>query len=890
MTKPSTNAPDVAVNRNSRPILDALMQGTTVLVPNARAAELVRERFSLQMMRDGRKAWPSARILPWRVWLSNYYSRTQVEAPTLLSAEQSLLLWEQVVSEEREFSIQQVSQFTRLAADAWANAHLWQIPLAKLAQKMPSFEVGLFAKWQQKFRQRCHEQQMTDSYLAASELLEKWQRHAAGGEAHHPDSSQQLLVGYAEPPGLLKALAPYCWQWQPSVPAEPEDPGPHLVKEPALQAYENTTEEMLAAIAWAVDQKQENPASAVAIAVSNPNLMGSAVKDGLRRFLHQSEHAERRDLASHIGLHEQQALHQVKLVASALRLLKLGEQLSCDEASAMLLDPYLGNWADEYAARAVVDRDIRNQVRDLSLGTSYLISLVGREGYGLDALHAQFEQLMALREAAAHQQTLIAWQQQFEQELTIMAWPANSELMPEERAAKDAWQQALDGFVSLSPFTGLCTRRHALHRLQSVVQQRLFNKPLTANCIRVVAFEEVSLLEPDAVAWCGLGQHEWPRQAAINPLLPYAAQVQAGVPGTNPSAEARVAQQDFLQQLSFANTQRCSYTRLVEEVENTPALAFATVNAPAPQVPPEVNIQFEEIEDAYGLALASEVSLRNAVRFFADQAACPFRAYAVHRLGSESPEAPALGLDARRRGELVHLAIAKLWQALESQETLALQTAEQLDQLISRIVTETVNEYRRESRQLAQYWTHETQRLIKLLKEWLRVEQERKAFHVVDTEKSLGAEIAAFRFRVRVDRIDRLEDGSLAVIDFKTGKEAASSWLPPRIEQPQLPIYAVNLGEENIAAVAYAQLRNGECKLVENPKGALSKGKRDDDWQAHLDAWRSDLFNTAEQMANGLAVVDPKTKNTCRYCQQRLVCRIGDALDDEPADDGFDAS
>ena len=340
MTKPSTNNQEHRTQVNSpetRPILQALNGAKTILVPNARAAELVRERYALQMIQDGRNAWPSARILPWRVWLGDYYARTNIDAPGLLSNEQALLVWEQIIGDERDLSLQQVNQFTRLAAEAWANVHLWQIPAAALAQKFPTFEVGLFGKWQKKFIERCRELNVIDTYQAAADLLAAW-RDDDDASVLRRGSSQQLLVGYHEPPPLLKSLGRYCWQILSLDVEKPDDVDPPESAR-VLQAFERDTEELQSAIAWAVELKRERPQAAVAIAISNPGLMRHATRDGLRRYLYQCGDERNRELAAAIGLFEQKSLGQTKLVQSALRVLKLGEQLGCDDATGLLLDP-----------------------------------------------------------------------------------------------------------------------------------------------------------------------------------------------------------------------------------------------------------------------------------------------------------------------------------------------------------------------------------------------------------------------------------------------------------------------------------------------------------------------------------------------------------------------
>jgi RecB family exonuclease len=55
---------------------------------------------------------------------------------------------------------------------------------------------------------------------------------------------------------------------------------------------------------------------------------------------------------------------------------------------------------------------------------------------------------------------------------------------------------------------------------------------------------------------------------------------------------------------------------------------------------------------------------------------------------------------------------------------------------------------------------------------------------------------------VRIDRVDELADGTLAIIDYKTGERATGAdWFGPRLRDAQVPLYASMLGEQVSAAV-----------------------------------------------------------------------------------------
>jgi len=79
-----------------------------------------------------------------------------------------------------------------------------------------------------------------------------------------------------------------------------------------------------------------------------------------------------------------------------------------------------------------------------------------------------------------------------------------------------------------------------------------------------------------------------------------------------------------------------------------------------------------------------------------------------------------------------------------------------------------------------------------LLRCWLQEERKRKrAFTVIAREKHAEFCIANLPIHVIVDRIDRLEDNDLYVIDYKSGRALSrKQMLGPRPQEPQLAVYA----------------------------------------------------------------------------------------------------
>ena len=73
------------------------------------------------------------------------------------------------------------------------------------------------------------------------------------------------------------------------------------------------------------------------------------------------------------------------------------------------------------------------------------------------------------------------------------------------------------------------------------------------------------------------------------------------------------------------------------------------------------------------------------------------------------------------------------------------------------------------------YLELEELRLTSLVTEWLDYEAARVEFEVAETEVKRTVHIDGLTFDLRLDRIDRLSDGTLLVIDYKSGNVSPSA-------------------------------------------------------------------------------------------------------------------
>jgi len=117
--------------------------------------------------------------------------------------------------------------------------------------------------------------------------------------------------------------------------------------------------------------------------------------------------------------------------------------------------------------------------------------------------------------------------------------------------------------------------------------------------------------------------------------------------------------------------------------------------------------------------------VKGGARHFEDQAQCPFRAFARHRLKVQALEESSPGLDPRFRGNALHLALQFFWERVKAHEDLVAFTEDELREVIADCVTHALQEVDSKatlvsgSYRLTQLEL-EKNRLIELIAYWLK--------------------------------------------------------------------------------------------------------------------------------------------------------------------------
>jgi len=503
--------------------------------------------------------------------------------------------------------------------------------------------------------------------------------------------------------------------------------------------------------------------------------------------------------------------------------------------------------------------------------------------------------------------------------LTEFGWPG-TQLTPAEAEAFALWQDTLRSFANSSVVLGKLSFAAAVSCLKTLCNQQPLPHPFKReNPLSIYSVSEASGLRFDHVWLLGFSAQSWPPSIHPTPFIPYSLQQEARVPGCHSDIQLQQSQRQMqILEASVTGDLIASFHRLDGELELSPSSFIANwpehVVAPNPaaatslpginaQTSDQANIEtaaaMETIFDLAAFALQAAENVRGGQSIISNQSSCPFRAFARHRLDVEPLEPFTTGLSMRDRGSALHAALEILFTDIDSLSTLHGLDSAARSALIAKAATHAIDFLSRRHRQLMtpRFRLIEQQRIETLLTRFLELENTRADFTVIAREQSLHWQFDKLQLRLKIDRIDKLNDSSLALIDYKTGKHVASSqsWTQERPEDMQLPLYytvATDSQEDAVTALAIAHVNAEKIAYsglaasgnVQQAVKAVSEDRRvNTDWPTLTANWQEQVRQRAQEFVSGEAHVAPVNgRHTCQYCGLESLCRIQELDSSEP--------
>ena len=867
--------------------IEAALAGATVLTSSKRLSRVLTQFVQRGQRERGLSVWRTPPILPLDAFVRKcfdewLYSGRASACPSVLNSVQEEAAWEQIILTADGSRLLQPWATARAAGLAWGLAHGWRVSL-KRANLTVSEDCEAFFGWAARFIEKSRDEGWLDSArlmdfvrerIAAGEIEVPARFALAGFDEFTPQQRDfvETLRGSADSGlGQLGLFSAPLRTVEECAPAE-------FAAIPMLRPLLDSSHELGAAAEWAREILLRNPREQIGIIVPKLASMRARVDRIFGDVLHPGAFPDG-DRAYHISAGR--PLAEYPIVNAALLLIETAlDRISASTAGLMLRSPFLKGAEEERDARAAADLQLRRR-REAELSLEEL----RRYAASCPRLEACLRAAQKEGTHSAHQ-TPSAWSRAFARMIAAFGWPGDRTPDSAEFQTINAWNRALSALASLDRILPLIDAGEALLRLRRIASNTTFQPENEAAPVQILGTLEASGLTFDHLWMTGLDDETLPPAARPNPFLPLPVQLARGMPHCSAQRELEFAGRTLRRLVASAPEVTLSYARTNGERELSPSPLLAEiphVSEPCPEGAFAMRRWFqparvEEIVDQIGPPLESTAPQRGGAALLKAMAACPFQAFAAYRLNAPEMEEADFGLSASDRGRIVHKAMELVWNELGSQAALRAMAHGELDQLVERCAADAAPG---ESAMSA----IERGRLRVIIMDWLRnVELPRRPFTVGACEQRENVVVGDLGLEVRVDRIDRLADGRLAIIDYKTGKIDHGCWEGDRPAEPQLPLYAVTCSDP-LGAVHIAVLRRDGMELRRLDDGACYGFKdRSMRLATALAEWKRVLPVLAGQFRAGVATVDPRGK-ACNFCRFPALCRVKDSAELTEDDD-----
>lgn len=887
-------------------LFKAIKKGALLLTVNQRLARQLNSALEQAYLDDGAQSWLTPTVLSFDSWLlSIWQQRFDVPSPvedsvfnkTLLSSEQALQLWQQVIDDSSSSVLLNVAATAKAASKARQLACQWSIEAPPNTEL--NVDLATFNEWHQDYQARLTKSHCLDKAALAKCILKLY----ATADLTCP--SELVLAGF----DVFTTQQKQLWQV-----FESQGCGLHYYQPYTLSgdvrtlAAADMQDEAQLIARWAREQLEGNPEIRIGIVL--PELQ--ARRREFERAFMDSFYPSLSypiDLPLHkpynlsLGL----PLSSYPPIQQILRVLGfLSQRLELTDLNKLLRSPFVAGGEEEWSSRGRLEREFRQR--------GFLAVSIRQLHQALQAKPAEEcpcpQLLNALDEVLdllSHRPSMANasdWMVLIRQLLKAFNVQGDRELNSLEYQVFQAWDRLLYSFMSLDDLNGKMSFSTVVATLRRLAYERMFQAETPPAAIQIMGAMEAAGHTFDALWVAGLHDKCWPPAPHPEAFLPITEQRQQGLVQSSAALQYELANMQTQQWAQSAAQVIFSYpsaeansSLLISPLLSEYALTeVSDVLRLRPKAVLRQRIGLNELErvnDQQAPAVKPDAVSRGGVGIIKDQAACAFKAFAHRRLLATEMEQPEPGLDARLRGSMVHRALELLWLQLKTQANLLALGTAQRETLVAGIVSKVVSDQSRFSPVLKTRFAElEIRRISAVLMSSLNLDSSREPFAVNATELRQTLMVGSLQINTSIDRVDVLNDGSCAIIDYKTGSASLNSWFGERPEEPQLPLYGVFAGKQ-VQSLSFAQLKKGDTQYIGVSDNTscfsalknLEKVKASTlDWASQIVNWRTINTRLANDFVAGDARVNP-TKKACEYCDLTSICRIHDQYEDERTND-----
>lgn len=830
-------------------LLKALHEGALVITPNNRLSKQLLKSFADKYIyTDSSLAKPLC--MPYQNFLQYLYKEIQhhtpyIEHPVLLNNTQESYLWIKIFE---KFNLPNINRnLIKQIQEAWMRCRLWQVDINDLSF-LDTFQGKISQDLQKEFQK----------YLQKNNVIT--QANLINHIVKYPTINNKKIIwacfdDYTPAQILLQN------HLQKNI---------NTILHYDLQNTQATSlkyraddihNEYSAMLTWIISRLNAGDNN-IAIVMPNIETHGKYVANLIQKKLPKEP----------INISLGQSLSKYLLVAHALSFIFLEDKINNCDARLILNSPYLGGSQTEFIRRA----ELLQNLKILKFNTIKIKELADE----CHKIAPQLTELLSGIKAYPNEASPHEWARLFQERLHDLGFPGEYGLSSETYQCFKRLQNLFSEFIKISIICQKMPKKEAFDTLYFIAQENIFQPKQEQSKISILGLLEASGCIFDSIWVTNLTDKCLPGGTNFSAFIPIQMQKNLNMPHSSHDRELQFAKQQIIRLQSSCKNIIFSYPSFIDDIPMLPSPLLQDIKEISKFTH---NLQTRQSKLAhyvqeYIIPVQTNNDLSGGTSLLANQAKCPFMAFAKNRLYAIPANPVDNWPNNLERGQILHKVLEEFWNKIINKQTLSMLTNEELDDLINKLCQKIINTNQPKiDTALHNLITDgELKRYNKLVKESLKWEMSRPNFKVIATEKTYTFNLDGITFNIRVDRLDESysENSSKIIIDYKSTMPASKPWDEDRPLEPQLLLYA--LLDDTVNCILYLELKNGHVEangvsafLNETPGIKTIK-----DWQNAKITWRNQLTSLANEFKKGECSPNPAKASICQTCDLQSLCRF----------------
>jgi probable DNA repair protein len=831
---------------------DAIKRNAVVITASRRLARDLQSAYAAQQTEAGVQTWVTPAISFWTDWCRLKLEACADPRPLPLPVDDfsSAILWQRCLRGNAPDGLPAMRGVERQARDAWQRIMSWKVPLSALKETARSPDEQMFVAAATQYQALLDASSWTDRDGMPGLVADLLSQRLVG------IPHEIILAGFDR---VVPALVDIIDALQAAGCKVQTAAAANTGAAARVASFDDHDAEMRAAGAWARSILQDEPDAKIAII--SPDLQSNAERDarlareGLAPGWQYAGAAWREAVNVSYG----HKLDEFPAIAIALLVLRwLHHGLSTKEVSLLLRSKCLAS--AQCAGRSRLELLLR-KLPDRAWSLRSLFEVLKGRDDSADSL-AWFSGIEASIELQQEERLASPahWASRMDALLNQWRWPGTSTPTSNEFQLINRWRDLLNELARTALITPQIRLQEAVERLLAIAGEVVFQPMADGGVVSLMGTLEAAGMEFDHLWISGMHAGLWPPAANPSPLLSRELQKEFDLPDATPADTLRFAQRVLQRLTNSAEAVVFSWPRtdgeselaasgLLDEIPHRACSDLADPGSHALQFCGTDTTAIIEAEPVPPVAADERVS--GGAYTVQRQSVEPFAAFVYGRLGVTRPDAIETGIAPSVRGNIIHTALHTLFAERPTRADLRNWDADNLEQRLGSAIDSALASHVRHADEThTRLFSLERTRLFQLLRSFVAEEIDRSEFAILDVEKPIDSEAFGVRLSLRVDRIDRLADGSLLIIDYKTGRPRDLLNKDGDLKDLQLAVYA-DVVEGEVGGLVIINIDSRSISYKGTGGSVPWDAARQETWPERFEAWRDEVHQALREIAAG---------------------------------------